>query len=74
MAAIQLKRRIRISVGMKISFTYLKLNGEMRQVDNFVVDNIYRSKKGYRMIQGWREDGEGRTYRRERMTNVVDVG
>lgn len=66
-------RQIRVKPGMVISFLYQKLDGEMRTVNNFLVDNIYVSQKGYRIIQGYREDNEGRSYRRGRMTNVVEV-
>lgn len=66
-------RQIRVKPGMVISFLYQKLDGEMRTVNNFLVDNIYVSQKGHRIIQGYREDNEGRSYRRGRMTNVVEV-
>lgn len=72
-ASLTRARKIRVNVGMKISFTYRKLNGEMRDVQNFTVDNIYISKKGYRIVQGIREGGDGHTYRRDRMTNVKEV-
>lgn len=72
-ASLTRARKIRVNVGMKISFTYRKLNGDMRDVQNFVVDNIYVSKKGHRIIQGIREDGSGHTYRRDRMTNVKEI-
>jgi hypothetical protein len=74
MAAVGLKtKRIRISVGMKISFTYQKLDGTWRKVENFLVDNIYVSQGGQRIIQGWRADGSGHSYRRNRMSNVLEV-
>lgn len=66
-------RQIRVKVGMKISFTYKKLDGTWRQVDNFMVDNIFVSKAGQRIIQGWREDGSGHSYRRYRMSNVKEA-
>lgn len=66
-------RKIQVQVGMRISFRYKKMDGTIRDVENFEVDNIYKSQKGYRLIQGYREDGEGRTYRRNRMTNVKEV-
>lgn len=66
-------RRIRVKPGMRISFLYQKLNGDMRTVNNFLVDNIYVSQRGHRIVQGYREDNEGRSYRRGRMTNVVEI-
>jgi hypothetical protein len=73
MAVATARRNIRVKVGMKISFFYTKLNGEHRNVENFVVDNIYVSQAGQRIIQGYREDGTGHSYRRSRMANVKDV-
>lgn len=74
MAAVSISsKRIRVKVGMKISFTYEKIDGTWRKVDNFLVDNIYVSESGQRIVQGWREDGTGRSYRRNRMSNVVEV-
>ena len=74
MVAVGLKtKRIRVQTGMKISFTYIKLDGTWRNVENFLVDNIYVSKGGQRIIQGWREDGSGHSYRRNRMSNVQEV-
>jgi hypothetical protein len=66
-------RQIRVKPGMRISFLYQKLDGTMRTVNNFLVDNIYVSQKGHRIIQGYREDKEGRSYRRGRMTNVTEA-
>lgn len=66
-------KQIRVKVGMKISFTYQKLDGDWRKVENFLVDNIYVSTAGQRIVQGWREDGTGHSYRRNRMSNVVEV-
>ena len=66
-------RRIIVKPGMRISFFYRKLNGEPRTVNNFLVDNIYTSQDGHRIVQGYREDSEGRSYRRYRMTNVREV-
>ena len=65
-------KRIRLKEGMYIAFTYQKLDGTMRKVDAFLVDRIYVSKDKRRIIQGWRGDGEGRSYRRERMSNVTE--
>jgi hypothetical protein len=66
-------KQIRVKVGMKISFSYKKLDGTYRKVNNFHVDNIFVSKAGQRIIQGWREDGSGHSYRRYRMSNVMEV-
>jgi hypothetical protein len=73
MAVSVKSRQIRVKVGMMISFTYKKLDGDWRNVNNFLVDNIFVSKSGQRIIQGWREDGTGHSYRRYRMSNVVEV-
>lgn len=66
-------KRIVVKPGMRISFFYQKLNGDTRTVNNFLVDNIYVSQRGHRIVQGYREDKEGRSYRRYRMTNVKEV-
>ena len=55
-----------------ISFTYRKLDGTLRDVERFTVDSVYSSQAGHRIIAGYREDGEGRSYRRTRMTNVQE--
>lgn len=66
-------KRIIVKPGMRISFFYEKLNGDTRTVNNFLVDNIYVSQRGHRIVQGYREDKEGRSYRRYRMSNVKEV-
>lgn len=66
-------KQIRVKIGMKIAFTYEKLDGTWREVDNFLVDNIFVSKAGQRIVQGWRDDGTGHSYRRNRMSNVKEV-
>jgi hypothetical protein len=58
---------------MRISFFYQKLNGETRTVNSFLVDNIYVSQRGHRIVQGYRDDDQGRSYRRYRMTNVKEI-
>jgi hypothetical protein len=58
---------------MRISFFYQKLNGETRTVNDFLVDNIYVSQRGHRIVQGYRDGDEGRSYRRYRMTNVKEL-
>lgn len=69
-------KQIRVKAGMKIAFTYRKLDGTMRQVKSFYVEEVFVSKSGQRIIKGWRGDGqdrEGRSYRRYRMSNVQEV-
>ena len=66
-------RKIQVREGMRISFTYKKLDGTMKTVDDFLVDRIYTSNDGQRIVQGWRADGAGRSYRRYRMGNVKAV-
>lgn len=66
-------KRIIVKPGMRISFYYQKLNGETRTVNDFLVDNIYMSQMGHRIVQGYRDGNVGRSYRRYRMTNVKEI-
>lgn len=61
-----------VAVNDNVTFTYEKLDGEVKKVENFYVDRVFTSKEGQRIVQGWLEPtGEGRAYRQDSMSDVV---
>lgn len=61
-----------VSVNENVAFTYEKIDGEVKKVENFYVDRVFTSKDGRRIVQGWLEPtGEGRAYRQTGMSDVV---
>lgn len=65
-----------IAANENISFTYKSLDGEVKDVESLHVHQIFTSKDGHRIVQGWKDkgEGEGRSYRADRMTNVAPAG
>lgn len=61
-----------VAVNDNVTFTYEKLDGEVKTVENFYVDRVFTSKEGQRIVQGWLEPtGEGRAYRQDGMSDVT---
>lgn len=56
-----------------VDFDYTSLNGESRQLKGFTVTAMTESKKGNELLVGEREDGETRSYRMDRITNLALV-
>lgn len=53
-----------------VKFRYKKISGEEKTVDHLVIDRVFSSSDGYEIIQGYLEDGEGRSYRRVNMKDI----
>jgi hypothetical protein len=63
-----------VAVNQNVSFTYEKLDGEVKTVENLRVDRVFTSTDGNRIVQGWLEaSGEGRAYREDRISDVTVV-
>jgi hypothetical protein len=61
-----------VSVNENVTFTYEKLDGEVKTVENLHVDRVFTSTDGNRIVQGWlATTGEGRAYREDRISGVV---
>ena len=61
-----------VTANQNVSFTYEKLDGEVKTVDNFRVDRVFTSTEGNRVVQGWLEaTGEGRAYREDRISELT---
>lgn len=61
-----------VAVNENVSFTYEKLDGEVKTVENFKVDSVFTSSDGNRIVSGWLEaTGEGRAYREDRISEVT---
>lgn len=62
-----------ITANQNISFTYESLSGEVKEVESLYVHQVFTSKDGHSIVQGWKEQGEGagRSYRAERMSNIA---
>lgn len=60
-----------VAVNQNVSFTYEKLDGEVKAVENLRVDRVFTSTDGHRVVSGWLEaTGEGRAYREDRISEV----
>jgi len=53
-----------------VKFRYKKISGEEKTVDHLVIDRVFSSSDGYEIVQGYLEDGEGRSYRRANMKDI----
>jgi len=53
-----------------VKFRYKKISGEEKTVDHLVIDRVFSSSDGYEIVQGYLEDGEGRSYRRVNMKDI----
>jgi len=53
-----------------VKFRYKKISGEEKTVDHLVIDRVFSSSDGYEIVQGYLEDGEGRSYRRVNMQDI----
>jgi hypothetical protein len=61
-----------VAVNDNVTFTYEKIDGEVKTVENLHVDRVFTSSEGHRIVQGWLEaTGEGRAYRQDGISNVV---
>jgi hypothetical protein len=61
-----------VPVKQNVSFTYEKLDGEVKTVEDFYVDSVFTSADGNRIVSGWLEaNTKGRAYREDRMSNVT---
>lgn len=61
-----------IAVNENVAFTYEKLDGEVKKVENLHVDRVFTSTEGHRIVQGWLgATGEGRAYRQDGIRDVV---
>jgi hypothetical protein len=56
-----------------VKFRYTKISGEEKTVDHLVVDRVFSSSEGYEIVQGYLDDGEGRSYRKENMKDIEVV-
>jgi hypothetical protein len=60
-----------VEVNQNVSFTYEKLDGEVKTIENLLVDRVFTSADGNRVVTGWLgTTGEGRAYREDRISEV----
>ena len=60
----------------RVKFTYKKLDGEIKTVPAFYVDDVFVSEEGHEIVSGFldNDNEDGRKYRADNMSNVTDLG